>query len=168
MSAGLDLEQRYRRVLRLLPGYYREAWEQDMVAAFLDTWMTGDPDEDSVTMEFDRPGWREVVSVAALAVRLYLGGVGAAGRYFAWGQAVRQAVLALVLVHAMVSLNALVFLTWSRRLFGLPAPPASLAAATPDGISRPWRSSPTWSGCCGASSRAPSRRCRSGHGPSGS
>jgi hypothetical protein len=134
MSAGLDLEQRYRRVLRLLPGYYREAWEQDMVAAFLDTWMTGDPDEDSVTMEFDRPGWREVVSVAALAVRLYLGGVGAAGRYFAWGQAVRQAVLALVLVHAMVSLNALVFLTWSRRLFGLPAPPASLAAATPDGI----------------------------------
>jgi hypothetical protein len=134
MSAGLDLEQRYRRVLRLLPGYYREAWEQDMVAAFLDTWMTGDPDEDSVTMEFDRPGWREVVSVAALAVRLYLGGVGAAGRYFAWGQAVRQAVLALVLVHAMVSLNALVFLTWSRRLFGLPAPPASLTAATPDGI----------------------------------
>src|SRR5581483_10657674 len=71
---------------------------------------------------------------AALAVRLYLGGVGAAGRYFARGQAVRQAVLALVLVHAMVSLNALVFLTWSRRLFGLPAPPASLAATTPGGI----------------------------------
>ena len=132
--SGLDLEQRYRRVLRLLPGYYREAWEQDMVAAFLDTWMTGDPDEDSVTMEFDRPGWREVVSVAALAARLYLGGVGAARRYFAWGQAMRQAVLALVLVHALVSLNALVFLTWSRRLFGLPPPPASLTAATPDGI----------------------------------
>src|SRR5581483_4547926 len=71
---------------------------------------------------------------AALAVRLYLGGVGAAGRYFARGQAVRQAVLALVLVHAMVSLNALVFLTWSRRLFGLSAPPASLTAATPAGI----------------------------------
>lgn len=134
MSGGRGLEQRYRRVLRLLPGYYREAWQEDMVAAFLDTWMTGDPDEDSVTMEFDRPGWREVVSVAALAGRLYLGGVGAARRYFAWGQAVRRAVLALVLVHAMVSLNALVFLTWSRRLFGLPAPPASLAAATPDGI----------------------------------
>jgi hypothetical protein len=134
MSADLNLEQRYRRVLRLLPGYYRETWEEDMVAAFLDAWMTGDPDEDSVTMEFDRPGWREVVSVAALASRLYLGGVGAARRYFAWGQAVRQAVLALVLVHAMVSLNGLVFLTWSRGLLGLPAPPASLAAATPAGI----------------------------------
>jgi hypothetical protein len=55
MSGDLDLEQRYRRVLRLLPGYYRDQWEEDMVAAFLDGWMTGDPDEDSVTMEFDRP-----------------------------------------------------------------------------------------------------------------
>jgi hypothetical protein len=51
MSGDLDLEQRYRRVLRLLPGYYRDKWEEDMVAAFLDSWMTGDPDEDSVTME---------------------------------------------------------------------------------------------------------------------
>ena len=35
MSGRLDLEQRYRRVLRLLPGYYRDTWEEDMVAAFL-------------------------------------------------------------------------------------------------------------------------------------
>jgi hypothetical protein len=55
MSGDLDLEQRYRRVLRLLPGYYRDKWEEDMVAAFLDGWLTGDPDEDSVTMEYDRP-----------------------------------------------------------------------------------------------------------------
>ena len=34
MSNGLDLEQRYRRVLRLLPGYDRHTWEQHMVAAF--------------------------------------------------------------------------------------------------------------------------------------
>jgi len=134
MSSDLDLEQRYRRVLRRLPGYYRAVWEEDMVAAFLDGWMTGDPDEDSVTMEFGRPGWREVVSVTALAGRLYLGGSAAARRYFAWGQAVRQAVLALVLLHAQVSLNALVLLTWSRRLFGLPALPAGLVAGTPDGI----------------------------------
>jgi hypothetical protein len=45
VSGGLGLEQRYRRVLRLLPGYYRDKWEEDMVAAFLDSWMTGDPDE---------------------------------------------------------------------------------------------------------------------------
>ena len=54
MSGDLDLEQRYRRVLRLLPRYYRDTWEEDMVAAFLDGWMTGDPDEDSVTMEYGR------------------------------------------------------------------------------------------------------------------
>jgi hypothetical protein len=53
MSADLDLEQRYRRALRLLPRYYRDKWEEDMVATFLDGWLTGDPDEDSVTMEYD-------------------------------------------------------------------------------------------------------------------
>ena len=46
MSGGLDLEQRYRRVLRLLPGYYRDKWEEDMVAAFLDSWLTGDRHHD--------------------------------------------------------------------------------------------------------------------------
>jgi len=28
MSGDLDLEQRYRRVLRLLPGYYRDKWNR--------------------------------------------------------------------------------------------------------------------------------------------
>jgi hypothetical protein len=41
-----NLERRYRRVLRLLPGWYRQQWEQDMVAAFLDSWLTGDPAAD--------------------------------------------------------------------------------------------------------------------------
>jgi hypothetical protein len=36
VNDDLDLEQRYRRVLRLLPRYYRDTWEEDMVAAFLD------------------------------------------------------------------------------------------------------------------------------------
>jgi hypothetical protein len=27
-----DLERSYRRALRLLPGYYRQQWEEDMVA----------------------------------------------------------------------------------------------------------------------------------------
>ena len=58
MSGGLDLEQRYRRVLRLLPGYYREQWEEDMVAAFLDSWLTGDPDEDEYIIEFGGPAGR--------------------------------------------------------------------------------------------------------------
>jgi hypothetical protein len=84
MSDGLDLEHRYRRVLRLLPAYYRCTWESDMVAAFLESSLTGDPDEDEWILEFSRPPWREVTSVAALAVRLYVGGPAAPRRYLAW------------------------------------------------------------------------------------
>src|ERR1700722_16417492 len=84
MSGGLDLEQRYRRVLRLLPGYYRDKWEEDMVAAFLDGWLTGDPDEDSVTMEYDRPTRGEIVSVIVLGGPLRLRGVGGAPQVAPW------------------------------------------------------------------------------------
>ena len=136
MSGGLGLEQRYRRVLRLLPGYYRDKWEQDMVAAFLDSWLTGDPEVDTAVLEFCRPSWPEVASVAGLAARLYLGGAATPRRYFASGQAVRLAVLAVVLVHATQGLANLTLLTWRRHLAGwFPALPASLAGPVPDG---PW------------------------------
>jgi len=101
VSGGL--ERRYRRVLRLLPGYYREQWEQDMTGAFLDGWLTGDPEADEYISRVAWPGWAEVTSVAGLAARLYLGGAGAPRRYFAWGQAVRRAVLAVLLVHAVLA-----------------------------------------------------------------
>ena len=124
------LERRYRRVLRLLPRYYREQWEQDMIGAFLDGWLTGDPESDEYTSRVAWPGWAEVTSVAGLAARLYLGGTGAPRRYFAWGQAVRRAVLAVLLVHAVLAADILVFLERGRRLVGwLPPPPASLVIA---------------------------------------
>jgi hypothetical protein len=134
MSGGLGLEQRYRRVVRVLPGWYRDKWEEDMVAAFLDSWHTGDPDDDEWALEFCKPTWPEVASVAALATRLYLGGAGTPRRYFAWGQAVRRAVLAVMLVHAVLGLDVLVRTAWSHRLFGLPAPPASLMGVPPGGV----------------------------------
>ena len=134
MSGGLGLEQRYRRVLRLLPGYYRDKWEQDMVAAFLDSWLTGDPEADAAVLKFCRPSWPEVASVAGLAARLYLGGAATPRRYFAWGQAARRAVLTVLLMHAVLGLNVLVRTAWSRRLFGLPAPPASLVVISPGGV----------------------------------
>jgi hypothetical protein len=135
MSGGLDLEQRYRRVLRLLPGYYRDRWEEDMVAAFLDSWLTGDRYDDDAILQFCKPTWPEVASVAGLAARLYLGGAATPRQYFAWGQAVRRAVLAVLLVHAVLGLEVLVRTAWSRRLFGLPAPPASLVVvAAPGGV----------------------------------
>src|ERR1700678_1339371 len=124
MSGDRDLEQRSRRVLRLLPRYYRDKWEEDMVAAFLDGWLTGDPDEDSVTMEYDRPTRQEVVSVVGLAVRLNLGGVGTPRRYFAWGQAVRNAVLGVMLAHAVWGLGQLALFARSRHLIGWLPPPA--------------------------------------------
>ena len=73
--------------------------------------------------------------MAGLAARLYLGGAGAPRRYFAWGQAVRGAVLALLLVHAVPGLG-LVRCSWPgrHRLIGWlraarahtpPSPPAS-------------------------------------------
>ena len=98
--------------------------------------MSGDPDEDSVTMEYDRPTRQEITSVIALAARLYLGGAATPRRYFAWGQAVRLAVLAVVLVLAAQGLSLLTLLAWRRHLAGwFPALPASLAGPVPDG---PW------------------------------
>jgi hypothetical protein len=132
MSGRLDLEQRYRRVLRVLPRYYRDTWEADMIGAFLDSRLTGDPAEDDFLVEVSRPGWPEVVSVTGLAARLYLGGAGAPRRYYAWGQAVRCAVLAVALVQAVRGLNTLMLTAWSRHLFGwLPAPPAGMGGPNP-------------------------------------
>jgi hypothetical protein len=120
-------------VLRLLPAWYRERWEQDMVAAFLDSWLTGDPAADEYIGRTAGPSGSEVASVTGLAVRLHLSGPGTPRRY-TWGQALRRAVLAVLLVHAMIGTNVLVFLLWGRRLVGwLPAPPGSLVVAGPGG-----------------------------------
>jgi hypothetical protein len=136
MSTNLEL--RYRRVLRLLPGYYRQQWEEDMVAAFLDSWLTGDPETDEYITKAAGPSWAEVASVVRLAARLYLGAAGTPRRYFAWGQAIRRTVLAVTLVQATRGLDILVRTAWSRHVFGwLPAPPASIAPGTPGGILPP-------------------------------
>jgi hypothetical protein len=127
MSGGL--EERYRRVLRALPSYYRKRWEEDMVTAFLESSLTGDPEEDEFITEYGKPSLPEIASVAGLAARLYLGGVGAPRRYFAWGQATRWAVLVVLLEHAVRALAGFVFLAWAHRLLGwLPPPPARVLA----------------------------------------
>jgi hypothetical protein len=121
-----DLERRYRRVLRLLPGWYRQRWEQDMVAAFLDSWLTGDPSADEYIRGAAGPSGAEVASVARLAVRLHLSGPATSRRY-AWGQSIRRAALAMLLAHAVLAVNVLVSLVWHRVVVGwLPPPPGSL------------------------------------------
>jgi hypothetical protein len=110
-----------------------------MVATFLDSWLTGDPDEDSVTMEYDRPTRQEIASVVTLAARLYLGGAGAPRRYFAWGQAVRGAVLAVVLGNALWGLGQLTQLARSRHLIGwLPPPPGGFWPAVSYAVGYAW------------------------------
>ena len=115
-----------------------------MVAAFLDSWHTGDPVDDEFALEFCKPTWPEVADVAILAIRLHLVGPGTPRRY-AWGQAIRRAVLAALLVHAVLGLNVLVQITWSRRLFGVPAPPPTWLPPHP-AVSGPrcsmWSTSP--------------------------
>jgi hypothetical protein len=133
-----NLERRYRRILRLLPGYYRDRWEQDMIAAYLDSWLTGDPEADRYISKTGGPGWAETASVAGLAIRLYLGGAGTPRRYFTWGQAVRRTVLAVTLVQAVRGLSVLVRTAWARHLLGwLPAPPASMVPVMPGGLLPP-------------------------------
>ncbi|WP_067143939.1 hypothetical protein [Microtetraspora malaysiensis] len=81
------LEQRYRFVLKMLPAAYRAEREEEMVEAFLEG--AGQAcDEHNA-----RPSWREVASIAALAIRSRLGGLGATPRYRAIGDAVRLAAL---------------------------------------------------------------------------
>ncbi|MFG1943462.1 hypothetical protein [Nonomuraea sp. NPDC048826] len=97
------LEQRYRAVLRLLPESYRREREDEMVAAFLEA--AGDaPDAGN-----PRPGWGEVGSVLALAVRLRLGGQDAPARAFARGAAVRLMALLGLAFLAAVSVLTLVY-----------------------------------------------------------
>ncbi|MEU4248469.1 hypothetical protein AB0F15_13790 [Amycolatopsis sp. NPDC026612] len=107
-----ELERRYRRVLRLLPASYRQAWEQDMVATFLAGAVPDDPEDAEFTAEYGRPGWAEVVSVLGLAVRLRLGGAGAPAHFRVWGGAMQRAALAVLLVYAVNALAGVRMLLW--------------------------------------------------------
>ncbi|MEV4164574.1 hypothetical protein [Nonomuraea dietziae] len=104
------LEQRYRFVLRMLPASYRAEREEEMVDAFLDA--AGDVrDEDNL-----RPGLREVASVAGLAVRTRIGGLGAPPRARATGDAVRLFALLGLGYHAALAWDNLAA---QLALFGL-------------------------------------------------
>ncbi|MER5619794.1 hypothetical protein ABT061_01980 [Streptosporangium sp. NPDC002544] len=92
------LEERYRYWLRLLPASYRAEREEEMVAVFLE----GSPDVSDA--DGPRPRWSEIASVAALAVRVRLGGAGAAPRSLAWGETVRLVALLGLLFPAFFAI----------------------------------------------------------------
>lgn len=108
------LEDRYRYVLRLLPASYRAGREEEMVSAFLEG--AGDlSDADN-----PRPRWSEIASVAALSVRVRLGGTGATPRFFAWGEAVRLVAVLGLFFQAMMGCVWLGDFLRSLGLFGSP------------------------------------------------
>ncbi len=107
------LEQRYRRLLRLLPASYRQAWEQDMVATFLDGAVPDDDEDAEFAAEYGRPDGAEVRAVVALAVRLRLGGDGAPPRYLAWGEAVRRVATVGLLLRAVAAVAGVALLLWT-------------------------------------------------------
>ncbi|MEU0483111.1 hypothetical protein ABZ260_28475 [Streptosporangium sp. NPDC006013] len=92
------LEERYRYWLRLLPASYRAEREEEMVAVFLE----GSPDVSDA--DGPRPRWSEIASVAALAVRVRLGGAGAAPRSLSWGETVRLVALLGLLFPAFFAI----------------------------------------------------------------
>lgn len=116
------LEDRYRRVLRLLPASYRQAWEEDMVATFLESEQPEDAEEAEFAADHGRPSWAEVASVVALAVRLRLGGDGAPPRYLVWGETVRRLALVGLLVQAVAALAGIGAWLWSPWVTNLVAP----------------------------------------------
>jgi hypothetical protein len=113
------LETRYRTLLRVLPADYRAAWGDEMVATFLDSMATDDPDRAEYLADFGRPSWPEVASVLALAVRLRLGGA----RGAAWRDAARVVALLGVLAHASLAVVGLGNLLWlAGKIPGLTPP----------------------------------------------
>jgi hypothetical protein len=132
------IEERYRRVLRLLPASYRRQWEDEMVATFLESVERDDPEDAEFVADYGRPSWSEVASVVTLAVRLRLGTarlrLGAAGatpRHVAWGEAVRLVALVMLLAHAVaVGIDTLSRL-WLTGRISWPVVPAVDPAALP-------------------------------------
>jgi hypothetical protein len=116
------LERRYRRLVGLLlPEPYRQAWEDDMVATFLDRMSTGDPEVDEYLEEFGRPDADEVLSVVALAIRLRLAGPDGEPRAALWGQAVRTFALTCLLANALLLPLGVAQEAWISSGLWLPA-----------------------------------------------
>lgn len=121
------LEQRYRRLLLLLPAYYRRAWEEDMVATFLGRVLPEDEEDAEVAAECGGPRGADMARVVVLAARLRLGGPGASPRHRVWGAAVRRAALLAFLAHAVLALFWLGIMGWVA--IHPPSPPMPDSAA---------------------------------------
>ncbi|MFG2196026.1 hypothetical protein [Streptomyces sp. NPDC048639] len=102
-SSPTLLEDRFRALLRVLPAYYRQEREEEMVDTFL-----SDHEPLDEEAELGRPRPREVAGVLVLAVRTRLAGPGAPARYVAYGRAARLVgLLGVALFAASTAVNLL-------------------------------------------------------------
>lgn len=97
------LEARYRRLLGLLPAWYRAEREQEMVEVFLDDRAARHRDTGELDAEYGWPGWGEAAAVAGLAVRVRIGGPGDPPGPRATGAVVRAAATGAVLLSAGIA-----------------------------------------------------------------
>ncbi|MHC1560594.1 hypothetical protein ACR9E3_16680 [Actinomycetospora sp. C-140] len=123
------LEDRYRRLLRVLPAWYRAEREDEMVDVFLEG-RAGDDSAD-LDAEYGWPGWGETASVAGLAVRTRVGGDGAPAGPRRVGDTVRAAAVGAVLINAA---GAAVTVLW--QLVAIVVGPSEAGVVT-DGLLHP-------------------------------
>ncbi|WP_018349966.1 hypothetical protein [Longispora albida] len=128
------LETGYRRLLRLLPGWYRAEREEEMTADFLEG---RDPEE----LEHGAwPGWREVIGTVGLAARTRLAAGNGPASARALGDGVRLFALLGLALNAALTLPALAWglamavsssaVPFSAGMAGLLALPALAALLT--------------------------------------
>ncbi len=106
------LEQRYRRLLQLLPSPYLEVRGEEMVDTFLLSVRKDDPEADALAEVVGHPSWGERLSIVRLAFDLRCGGRHAPPRYEVLGGAVRWCVAAIVLIHAVSAVQLLIGDVW--------------------------------------------------------
>lgn len=132
----IPLEQRYRKMLRWLPTSYRRRWEDNMVAAFLESMHTDDPEDADYIAHCGKPSRAEKASILRLAIRLRLGGAGTGPREFAWGQAVRLVALIGLTANTVMAMGGVWHVLWETGQVPWPPVPllvggSSLATHTP-------------------------------------
>jgi hypothetical protein len=99
-----NLENRYRRLLRVLPAWYRAEREEEMVGLFLAD------RTDELDLEHSWPGWGETGATLALAVRTRFAASGAPAQAVALGDVVRLVALIGVLVQGAYAIQGLISL----------------------------------------------------------
>lgn len=112
-----NLENRYRRLLRVLPRWYRAEREEEMVGIFLAE------RDDELDLEYSWPGWGETWATLGLAMRTRFSAGGAPAHAVALGDIVRLVALLGLLAQAALAVGGLTnAVVWPVTDLGLDDP----------------------------------------------